>query len=383
MIVVRRPARTVLTALGTTLGVGAVVATLGIVETTNQQVSSKFNALQATEITVEDQAPGSAGAAFPTGSEARLDALHGVTGAGLVWTVSQSDTVSTGLISSVSQSATVPLVAATPAALRVMHTKLATGRLYDSGDESRGDKVILLGEGAAEQLGIKSVDNQSAVFIDGVGFTVIGIIASLDREPQALLGAVIPTATVPAVTAPGTTPISEEMLINTQLGAAQLIGQQAPYAINPTNPSRLSAIVPPDPSTLRLQVEGATSTLLLLLAALALGIGMIAIANTTLVAVLERVPEIGVRRAMGARPIHIAVSTLLEAAVTGLIGGIIGASLGILVTGVVAIARQWTAVMDVRIAMVAPLLGCVAGVLAGAYPAWRATQIQPIAALQR
>ena len=383
MIVVRRPGRTVLTALGTTLGVGAVVATLGIVETTNQQVSSKFNALQATEITVEDQTPTATGPAFPSGSEARLDALHGVTGAGLVWTVSQSNAVSTGLVSSVSRTASVPVVAASPAALEVMHTRLVMGRLYDAGNEHRADRVILLGQGTAAQLGIDRLDDRPAVFVDGVGFTVVGIVASLDREPQALLGVVVPTSAAPAIAAPGSTPINQEMLVNTRLGAAQLVGRQAPYAINSADPSRLSVIVPPDPSTLRLQVEGATSTLLLLLAGLALGIGIIAIANTTLVAVLERVPEIGVRRAIGARPVHIAVSTLLEAAVTGTIGGVIGAALGILVTGAVAIARQWTAVMDVRVAVVAPLLGCVAGVLAGAYPAWRATRIQPIAALQR
>jgi putative ABC transport system permease protein len=47
----------------------------------------------------------------------------------------------------------------------------------------------------------------------------------------------------------------------------------------------------------------------------------------------------------------------------------------------VSIARQWTPVLDLRLAAGAPVLGVAIGLLAGAYPAWKASAIEPIAAL--
>lgn len=125
------------------------------------------------------------------------------------------------------------------------------------------------------------------------------------------------------------------------------------------------------------------SSLLLVLAAITLLIGMVGIANTTLIAVVERTPEIGLRRAVGARPRHVTGQFLTETTAIGTVGGLIGTALGILTVIVVALAQSWTAIMNPLFTLPAPLIGAVTGLLAGLYPAWRAARIEPLEALRR
>jgi putative ABC transport system permease protein len=97
-------------------------------------------------------------------------------------------------------------------------------------------------------------------------------------------------------------------------------------------------------------------------------VGALGIANVTLVTVMERTAEIGLRRALGARRRHVAVQFLTESMVIGLIGGIVGAGMGILAIVVISVVRDWTPVVDGYLAAEAPLVGAVVGLLAGGVP---------------
>ena len=66
----------------------------------------------------------------------------------------------------------------------------------------------------------------------------------------------------------------------------------------------------------------------------------------------------------------------------GFLGGLIGTSLGVMVTVGVSAVRDWTPILDPRLAVGAPLLGALIGLLAGGYPAWRAAAMEPITALR-
>jgi ABC-type antimicrobial peptide transport system permease subunit len=98
--------------------------------------------------------------------------------------------------------------------------------------------------------------------------------------------------------------------------------------------------------------------------------------------VLERVGEIGLRRALGAGRRHIAAQFLLESTAMGLAGGIIGASVGTLVIVAVSAYNTWTPVLDPWVPLGAPVLGALIGLLSGTYPSLRAASLEPVEALR-
>ena len=139
---------------------------------------------------------------------------------------------------------------------------------------------------------------------------------------------------------------------------------------------------PSSPQTLQSEVSGDLQGLFLILALVSLLIGAVGIANTTLVAVLERTEEIGLRRAVGARPRHIAAQFLAESTALGTLGGLVGTCIGVATVVIFAALKDWTAILNPAYTLPAPLIGSVVGLLAGAYPALRAARISPLAALR-
>ena len=379
--IIRRPGRSLLTAVGTVAGVGAFVATTGLATTAHAQVGSSFDALKATEVIVIDADPDGTNP-FPRDTGDSLERLNGVNHAGVSWTIDNDslDPRPTATPTAAAPS-DIPVIAADPGAIAASRPQLATGLIFDRFHNEHGEHVAVLGRQAAERLGITRIDNQPALFIGNTGYTVVGIIDTVARNQGLLAAVIIPagTATAYIFTSDQT---SYSTLIDVDAGAADLIGTQAPLALRPDQPDRLDVLVPPDPRQLREQILDDVTTLLYGLAGLALLVGMIGIANTTLVAVMERRNEIGVRRALGARRRHIAAQFLTESATLGAIGGLLGTSLGVIVVVVVSAARDWTTTLDPLYTLPAPAIGLFAGLVAGVQPAWRASRTTPAAALR-
>jgi putative ABC transport system permease protein len=384
--VMARPVRSALTTLGTVLGITTLVITIGVASTAGNQIVGRFDALTATSVTVTVPPA-------PVGSDdeplvdwsgtdevrrlAGVDSAAALADPALTNSVQvrANDVKAPGDVSG----QTLAVVAASadlPAGVRGVMT---AGRFYDAGDIARHAQVAVLGDQAARLLGIGRVQDSPAIFFQGQSYTVIGILGGIKREQRLSTAVMLPPTT--AADRLGLRNVTR-VLINTAMGAAQQVARQAPIALAPGHEESLTVVAPEDLSKARDGVQSDVNGLFLVLGLVSLVVGAIGIANVTLVTVMERVGEIGLRRALGASRRQVAGQFLLESTTIGLLGGIVGTALGTTVVVCVAVFKEWTPVLDTNLALGAPLAGALVGLLAGLYPSLRAARMEPVDALR-
>lgn len=376
---VRRPGRSVLVAVGVALGIAIFVVTVGWSQTVGSQINATFDRLAATELRLRDtQADRATDAALPDDFERRIAVIDGVVAGGRLWEAGTPDVRT----SDVAESVSMPMLTADPGFLDAAGAQVGSGRLYDGSLVELGQPVVVLGPGAAARLGIAAVHPGLSVQVGTTRVLVIGVLSEVGSAPE-LDGALVVPPTAP-VGPGGSPPPADRMsaLVRVELGAARQVAAQLPTAARPHGPERLGVIVPPEPTTLRGDVQTSLDALAYGAATLSLLIGAIGIMNSMLMAVAQRSSEIGLRRALGARPQHVVVQFLLEGAVLGALGAVIGVLLGEAGLIGIALANDWTAVLDRRLLASAPVAGIAIGVLASSYPALRAARVRPATSLR-
>ncbi|MCJ1709556.1 ABC transporter permease, partial [Microbacterium sp. VKM Ac-2923] len=194
---------------------------------------------------------------------------------------------------------------------------------FDNGHDTRADRVALLGERAAEQLGINRVDTQPSIFIDDIAYAVVGIYGTPTTRGELADAVIIPTGTARAdfaAAAPG------QAQARIDVGAGPQLRQQIALALAPDNPDTMDVAAPSGRSDLGTNVQADVNLVFVILSVVVLLAGGLGIANVTTLSVMERVGEIGLRRALGATRRQIAGQFVVESVVIGLLGGLIGAS---------------------------------------------------------
>jgi macrolide transport system ATP-binding/permease protein len=381
-----RPVRMMLTVLGVAIGLTALVATVGLTRTAGNRIISQFDRVAATELFITAKPGRTTGIvdpkAIPWDAPTRLRRLNGVAAVGTMSEVH----VGNALVSSspvkdpLSQTAfKLSVYAASPDLFRAVRAELETGRLPDSGHSSRADRIAVLGPDAARRLGVMGLKQLPAISIGDHFYLVVGVLRDVARRPELLGSVIIPEGTARrdfGLAGP------ERVVVETKIGATYLIADQARLALRPDDPQVLKIELPQEPRRLREEVQTDLSAMFLLLGGLSLVVGAIGIANITLVGVMERTGEIGLRRAIGATRRHIAAQFLFESGSMGVIGGVIGASVGVLVVAAVSAYQVWTPVLDLEAPLLAPVVGGMIGLLSGAYPALRAAHLEPVEALR-
>lgn len=383
-----RPGRLVMTLVGTVLGVGALVATIGFAQTAAHQIARQFDAVRSTQVIV---APGSAQtqsgssvatARLPWDAVERAERLVGVEAATTIAELPlNTDTITAVPVNdpSAPSIAAPRLIAAGPELLDVLDGHITTGRMFDEGNEQRSDRVVVLGERAAERLGVNRVDSQPSIFIGDLPYAVIGIYSDLQARGELSDAVVMPVSTARAdraLGAPG------ELQARILPGTGPQVGEQVAVALLPNEPETLDVSAPSAGSDLGENVQADVNVVFLILGGIVLLAGALGIANVTMLNVSERVPEIGLRRALGATGRQIGSQFVVESIVIGLLGGLMGSAVAVI--GVVTFAgvQQWTPIVDPWIAIAGTILGAVVGLLAGWFPARRASRIEPVTALR-
>jgi putative ABC transport system permease protein len=372
-----RRLRSGLTALGIAIGIAAMVAVLGIADSSRATLLAELDRIGSNLLTV---APGQTmfgeDAALPDDATAmigRIAPVEGVSAVSLTGaTARRSDHIPSG------ETGGIAVQGADPSLLATLEGSLAAGRFID--DAIGPYPTVVLGSVAADRLGITSLEGQPRVWIGDRWWSVVGILETLPLAPEVDRSALVgmeAARTYLDTDAPPTT-------VYVRAADAYLADVRAvlPGTANPESPEAVNVSRPSDAIEARAAAATAFTTLFLGLGAVALLVGGLGIANVMLMAVLERRNEIGLRRALGATRGHIVGQFLTEAVLLAGAGGVVGAVLGSAVAAAYATSQAWVVAL--------PIAGCVAGVLgaaavgavAGLYPAVRAANLAPTDSLR-
>jgi putative ABC transport system permease protein len=389
--------RSVLTVLGILIGIAAVVLSVGFGEGAKTSVSKQIDALGSNLLIVSPgSATNSSGVRGGLGSASTLtisdaDALESKVAAPDVQAVAPTQTSELELVNG-STNWTTSVVGTTPSWLPVRARKLAEGRFISAGDDAHAGTVVVLGPTTASELfgGLDPVGQ--SVTIDSISFTVVGVLSSAGTDSSSNLDdtAVVPLSTeVQRLSQSSDRSSLSSIYVAARSNASISAAYQEMDAIllarhSITTPSAADFTITTQDSLLS-TATSVSSTLTILLgaiAALSLLVGGIGVMNIMLVSVSERTREIGLRKALGATPRLIRRQFLVEASALGLIGGLVGAALGI---GGAKIIPQFIS-NDITVSNYA-VVGAIAvavaiGLVFGVYPATRAARLAPIDALR-
>lgn len=372
-----RRLRTALTALGIAIGIAAMVAVVGISSSSKADLIAQIDALGTDLLRV---APGQTmfgdDTTLPEESRAIANRIGPVTTTagmtGVDASVRRTDYIDEDITGG------IQTVAADLTLLEATGAELAAGRFLDEASEQL--PAVVLGADAAERLGIDSLDGNPRVWIGGQWFAVIGILEPAPLAPEldsaALIGYPV------ADTLLGTTHSPSTLYVRTTPDQVEAVRGILARSIDPEAPNEVDVSRPSDALEARAATDEALQNLLLGLGAVALVVGGVGITNVMVISVLERRNEIGVRRALGARRLHIASQFLAEAGLLATLGGLTGVSLGATVTALYARSQGW--LVDVPISALAGGAGAAlaVGLVAGVSPAIRAARLDPADALR-
>jgi putative ABC transport system permease protein len=272
----------------------------------------------------------------------------------------------------------IGVLAADPSFLRVISTPVLAGRHLDRVAQDYPE--VVLGYSAAQNLGIDRIGPDTSVFIGGSSWPVVGILAPSTLAPEADDSALV------------SFPIARRLLqfdgaatriyLRADPDQVAAVAAVLPFTASPQQPEAVEVRRPSDILVARIAAKNAFVGLFVALAAVALLVGGLSIANVMVVSVIERRSEIGLRRALGARSRHVAGQFLAESTLLALGGGVVGAALGAGITAVVASVQGEAAVVPPLSLAAALAASLVVGAVAGVYPAVRAARLPPAEALR-
>jgi putative ABC transport system permease protein len=379
-----RKLRAILSALAIAVGIAAVVSVLGVTRSSESQLLTQIDRLGTNLLTV-------ANGQDISGQEVELPSTAGgmiarVSGVSHVAPTAQFPSFATFRTNKMPAYETngLNIRACDPALLATLGGQMHTGTFLNAAT-SRYPAAVL-GFQAARALGIARLGQPTRIWAADPGgrtghwLTVIGILDPLPLAPEIDSSVLVGFPLAHQIFGYDGHP--SRIYVSTVTDqTAQVAALLAPSAW-PDHPDQVQVSRPSDALTARIAVQNSGTVLYLGLGAIALLAGGLGIANVMVISVLERRPEIGLRRALGATRAHIGGQFLAEALVLSAFGGLAGVVIGAAVTFGVARLHGWSPLIPWPAVWGGLGTALLVGTVAGLYPALRAARMSPTDALR-
>ncbi len=393
--ILKNKVRSLLTMLGIIIGVAAVIVMIAISAGTEATISDQITSLGTNLIFVSSaftrMGPGVSNSTELVLNDATAiaDQISGVTG--VVVEQDASETVKAGSVSLSS----ISITGASPDFLTVRDLTVASGRFFTAEDVTNKKKVVVLGSTLATELFGKTDPTGQTLLISNTRATVIGVLAAkgtvgdVDYDTRAYIPITLMLqkfAITPFSQIKGDTIRMVFVQVDPKAKMDNVILQ-----IKILLAKRHNVTLASDSFTITTQQdiiktqESTTSafrSLLAWVAGVSLIVGGIGIMNIMLVSVTERTREIGLRQSIGATPNDIRWQFLTEALFLSLVGGLIGAVVGMGGAWIFGIASSMRTVIVPSSILLAFGSAAAVGAFFGFYPANQAAQLDPIDALR-
>jgi len=392
--------RSILTMLGILIGVAAVISVLSLGRAQSARIEEAFASLGSNLIYVIPGAPSAGGMGGTVGSAATLtlqDAEAILRDAPSVVAVSPVAQTTAQIVAGRENIASL-VAGVTPEAELVNNHVLAQGSFISEYDYKAKSRVTVLGSEIAESLFGQMEPTGQSIRIDGRKFEVIGVLLSKgtgfgteDLMVYMPLSTFFATMGAQAgsqgnsLQALGVQARSKDEVESAEQEIAAILRDRHNIREGEEEDFRLISM-----ESMAAQIGQVMRVLQLVLAAIAaisLLVGSIGIMNIMLVSVTERIREIGLRKAIGAKRRDILTQFLTEAAVLGLCGGAIGVALGWIIVNITSLILKNAGIpiggtLSADIVVLAVFVAFIVGVVSGLYPAIRAARLDPIESLR-
>ena len=369
-----RPMRVFLSALGIAIGVAAMIAVVGISVSSKAEVNRQLDRLGTNLLRVT---PGKDNndklVPLPAQAVPMIDRIAPVQTVGATGELKASayrnDHMPLG------RTGSIAVLAAGPSLLDAVGGTLQTGSWFTKATTEFPS--VVLGADAADKLGARRLGVR--LWIGGQWCALIGVLQPVPLAPEidnaALIGWQAARTYLRFDGRPTTVYVRA---VETQVTAVQSVLART---AKPEAPGTVQVSRPSDALAARQVANSALTGLLLGLGGVALLVGGIGVGNTMIISVLERRPEIGLRRSLGATRGQIRGQFVAESLLLSLIGGVGGVLLGTVITVLYAINRGWPTSIPPWAILGGLGTTLIIGALAGLYPAIRASRLSPTEAL--
>jgi putative ABC transport system permease protein len=391
----RNKVRSLLTMLGIVFGIGAVIAMVAGGQGAQQAVKDVFQSLGTNVLILSNGSQRSFGAAGGAGSQQSLTwddlaALQSGEISNIKWIAPTLQTRTQ--VASEDANWNTSVIGTTAVWFRIRNWDAARGTVFDDDTGNSNAKIAVIGNTVATQLYGTANPVGQTIRISGQPYEVVGVLAAKGQGPMGDYDdtLVIPVKTYQQKLEKGLAKYIRGQLLISLVGDGLAERTMTQITDLLRDRHKLDGSEEDDfrirnPAEFAQAQENSTqriATLLAIVAAVSLFVGGIGVMNIMLVSVIERTREIGIRMAVGAKPIDVMTQFLVESLVLATIGGILGLALGAGAAKYMAGYFEWKFFFPATTAAIAFLVAGGVGVVFGLYPAIRASRLDPITALR-